>query len=350
MCPTTNEDGVSGTTGVASTDAVRAVGDIMTAFVKSGPLNEAHAAKALDQISRIIASIPVSAEKATDKYRAICEGTLADIIRVKGMPTREVGGDGSKPKLVSSSGKYIADNFDALLPAIRKRLNSCVARYDSQAAGFLAAELGQLDAMARQIIEQVPVGGSKDKGIKSQISEIKKELRPLAKWDERFYTLKASSFVSDVESLFAAQSGPIAAIWHYSKLDERNDVPKTYDHSQRDGLVFAVRDNWAITKGFMQPGPAGYLDEISQPGQELGCMCSIRRILTMGSLPWYMLTDLGQSELRRVKNIVDLEMMEAAISNRVPKAADLQNTHVPAKGETAKAGIGSRLLRWLRPG
>ena len=162
---------------------------------------------------------------------------------------------------------------------------------EAQSESFLKDQIARLQVMLKEFLEQVPSGGTKDKTTRSRIAEIKRELRSLAKWDRLFYAYKVISFPAEIEHIFVlASHEPVAAIWHYSDLDAQGEYQKTYNHQQRDGRVYAVRDSWAIEKSLMKVGQAGYLDEISRPGQEIGCMCSLEWVTSLPNVPAEMLT------------------------------------------------------------
>jgi hypothetical protein len=319
-------------------ETVQTVGEILTAFLKSGPTSPDHAQETRTTISKLARSIAISADEATASYERVCREFLDKVIRVKGMPTRIISGDrDGQPDIVSSSGKNLAQNFDALLPSIKKSFEWCVSNYKVEATAYLDTQIRECDAMVQQFLERVPMGGTKDKDIKSRITEIKKELRPLAKWDRLFYVHKAMSFPAEVEFLFSLEGNSLAAIWHYNPIDEQTDYPKTYDHKHRDGLVYAVRGNWAITKGLMKAGPNGYLDETSRPSQEIGCMCHLQWLYSINRLPTNMVTEKGFSELKRVR---------AAMQT----GREVQKPNISAEPETGRTGLKNRFMRWIGRG
>jgi len=282
-------------------ETVQAVGEILTRFLKSGPTSPDHVQETRTTISKLARSIAVSADEAAASYERVCREFPDKVIQVKGIPTRTICGEReNQSNIVSSSGNHIAQEFDALLPSLKKRFEWCVTNYNSEAKTYLDGQLHQFDALLQQFLEQVPIGGTKDKAIKSRIAEIKKGLRSLTEWDRFFYVHKARSFPAEVDCLFALEGNPIAAIWDYSPTDEQGDYPKIYDHKQRHDLVYVVRGNWAITKGLMNEGANGYLDEITRPSQEVGCMCHLRWLYSIRDLPKNMVTEKGCSELKRV--------------------------------------------------
>jgi hypothetical protein len=316
-------------------ETVQTVGETLVAFMKSGPTSPDHAQETRTTISGLVRSIAASADEATASYEQVCREFLDKVIRVKGMPTRVISGDrDSRPDIVSSSGKNVAQNFDALLPSIRKRFEWCASNYKSEATAYLNEQLSQCDAMVQQFLERVPMGGTKDKDTRRRITEIKKELRPLAKWDQLFYVHKAMSFPAEVEFLISLEGNPIAAIWHYNPIDEQTDYLKTYDHKHRDGLVYAVRGNWAAAKGLMNAGPNGYLDEISRPSQETGCMCHLQWLYSVSRLPKNMMTEKGLSELRRV---------QAAVQTK----SGTEKPRIAAEPEIRPSGLTTQLMRWF---
>jgi hypothetical protein len=316
-------------------EAIKTAGEILTDFLKSGPKSSKHLAETKTKLYEVALSIVTSAEEATASYERLCKEFLDKVILAKGMPTRIISGDGEKQTdIVSSSGSHISQKFDALLPSIRERFEWCIGNYNSQAKLYLDEQLSQLQALLKQFLEQVPIGGTKGKATKSRISEIKKELRQLAKWDQLFYVYKARSFSAEIEYLFALEGNPIAAIWHYNQMDEQGEYRKTYSHKERDGHVYSVRGNWAIGKGLMMAEPYGYIDEVSRPSQEIGCMCHLQLVYGIRDLPNEMVTEKGWSELGRVREATR-------------RGSQASKPNIPAEPETERSGPRSRFMRWF---
>jgi hypothetical protein len=314
---------------------VQTVGEILAAFLKSGPTSPDHLEETKTTISKLARSIAVSADEATAKYEQVCREFLDKVIRVKGMPTQIISADSDRrPDIVSSSGKNVAHNFNALLPSIRKRFEWRVSSYKAEATAYLDEQIHEFDAIIQKFLAQVPISGTKDKNTKTRITEIKKELRALAKWDRLFYVHKAMSFPAEVEFLFSLEGNPIAAIWHYNPIAEQTDYPKTYDHKRRDGLVYAVRGNWAIVRGLMNTGSNGYLDEISRPSQEIGCMCHLQWVYSVSLLPTNMVTEKGFSGLKRVR-----ALMQTESGTEKPRTA--------AEPKTRPGGLKDQLMHWF---
>ena len=224
----------------------------------------------------IVSSIIATSKQATENYAATCREFLEKVKEVRGMPKRIIsGGSASGFDMLSSSGDRIREKFPGLLPLLMERLDWCIENYGAQAKLYREDQLARFRQMVSEFLEEVPIGSSKDKALKQKITKIKSEIRSLAKWDKLFWTYKASSFPTELEYIFQLESNPIACVWNYNRSDEVGEYRKTYDHRQRDGHVYAVRGNWAIEKGLMRAGPHGYVDEISRPCQEVGCMCRL---------------------------------------------------------------------------
>lgn len=287
---------------VEGQEVAKAVGEALSAFVRGGPQSPLHAAELGIDIVAAVRAACVSVDDATASYKQTCEDTFRKIVAVRGMPTAAIVSTGvAQPDLVSSSGKLIADHFDELRPNIQERLTWCVQEYDIQAQAYFSDQIDNLLRQIMVILRSVPVGGGNLKSYRPQISQIKREVRCLGQWDSLFYTFKAASFLSEVDYLFQIRSGAIAAIWHYNDLDEQGDHPPLLDHRKRDQQVYVVRGNWAITKGLMTAGTVGFLDDITRPKQQAGCMCWCQFIYGFRNLPPSLLTDAGRAAHSRAR-------------------------------------------------
>jgi hypothetical protein len=313
-------------------EAINAIGDALASFLKSGPQSPHHIEDTYGGLFRTAHAFIPTSQAATAGYEQVCRGFLESVIQVRGMPTRILScGSDSEAQNVSSSGSHIATVFDTLLPSITERFKWCVENYRSQAEVYLRDQISQFQILVRGFLEEVPAGGSKDKATNRKVTEIKKELRYLAKWDQLFYTYKARSFPAELEYIFVLAGNPLAAIWQYSDLDAQGEYQKDYDHKHRNGRVYAIRGNWAIDKGLMTVGAEGYLDQLSRPSQELGCMCSLQWITGVRRLPGNMITEKGSAELDRATAVI-----------QAPSPPE----HKPASAPSGTAPK-SRLTRWF---
>jgi hypothetical protein len=243
------------------------------------------------QVMALIFENVPSLDQAVASYKSNCDDFLAKTIAVNGMPTRMVAG-GSAGEVVSSSGKAVADKFQKLLPLLEKSHASCIETYREQAKICFEKYETEINKLVDGFLAEVP-RTAKERA--SYISRIKREIKYFSKWNQLFYTHKAMSFPSEVEYIFILSGKPIAAVWEYSSLDEECEFPPTVNHKQRDGRVYAVRQNWAEAESLMVVGSDGYLDEIDRPHQETGCMCHLHWLYSVSNLPEEMLTAKGKA-------------------------------------------------------
>jgi len=103
---------------------------------------------------------------------------------------------------------------------------------------------------------------------------------------------QSHKLIANISDIVATDQGAIAGIWHdHGEHDRSYDARK--QHMGRAGKVYAVRDSWAIRQGLMTKG-AGYMDEMTKPGQEISCGCWYEWIMSPRRLPDSMLTRKGQ--------------------------------------------------------
>lgn len=105
--------------------------------------------------------------------------------------------------------------------------------------------------------------------------------------------------IANIDNLIATSNNAIAAEWHSHWRQAGYDYRE--DHKERDKLVYLIRGNWAKKNGYVKPGPAGYLDEITQPGEEVFCRCYVTYLYNLRSIPDYMLTQKGSKFLESMK-------------------------------------------------
>lgn len=135
----------------------------------------------------------------------------------------------------------------------------------------------------------VPPGGS-DVVRRTEVKTgVKRELTQIAYQARRVAIDQGHKFTANLSQILAKDSGAIAATWHQHWT--RN--PR-HTHTERDGKVFLIRDSWAQERGFVKPGPAGYLDDITQPGVEINCRCTATYWNALRRLPDDMLTERGR--------------------------------------------------------
>ena len=140
-----------------------------------------------------------------------------------------------------------------------------------------------------------PKGGSRAVNVKKEKESIRKPLARLDFIERRVAIDQTHKLIANINEIVAVDGGAIAATWH-SKWKQIN-YDYREDHKERDKCIYAIRDSWAMQKGFMKAGNDGYTDEITQPGEEVYCRCHYGYIYTLKKLPKAMLTKKGQEAL-----------------------------------------------------
>ncbi|HAU5795884.1 TPA: hypothetical protein JD365_12590 [Citrobacter amalonaticus] len=105
--------------------------------------------------------------------------------------------------------------------------------------------------------------------------------------------------IANIDNVIATSNNAIAAIWHSHWRRPGYDFRE--DHKERDQLYYLIRGNWAQKNGYVKAGPAGYLDEITQPGEEVFCQCYVTYIYNLRSIPEDMLTQKGRKFMESMK-------------------------------------------------
>lgn len=105
--------------------------------------------------------------------------------------------------------------------------------------------------------------------------------------------------IANIDNLIATSNNAIAAEWHSHWKQTGYDYRE--DHKERDKVVYLIRGNWAQKNGYVKPGPGGYLDEITQPGEEVFCRCYVTYLYNLRSIPEGMLTQKGSKFLESMK-------------------------------------------------
>lgn len=113
----------------------------------------------------------------------------------------------------------------------------------------------------------IPIGGTKIAEKRTIKGNVATSLKQLPFEERRVIIDQGHKFVSNLNEILAHDGGAIAAVWH-SHWRQKNYNYRE-DHKERDELIYAVRDSWAIKQGLMNKGPNGYTDDITKPGEEV---------------------------------------------------------------------------------
>lgn len=143
----------------------------------------------------------------------------------------------------------------------------------------------------------VPPGGLGDRpGRREAVQHTRRELAKLGFQTRRVAIDQGHKFAANLSQIVAQDGGAIAAIWHqhYTRHPRAG-------HRSRDGKVYLVRDSWAHRAGLVKPGPPGYTDQVTQPGEEVYCRCTWEWLYGFRRLPAEMLTERGRARLAEVR-------------------------------------------------
>jgi hypothetical protein len=261
-------------------EAIKHVDAVLIGYLKSGSTYPNHAEEISKSVIEVILQSIASPEEALERHKANNKISLDNIIKDKGMPAR---------------GKHIEDNFDRLKPKIISRFEFCMENFSRQSKQYFDERINEFTDLLMDFLKQVPAGGSKDKLIKDAITEIKQELRYLAKWTKPFGSI--FSFHAEVEHIFAVEGGAIAGMWKSHFRAPGYDYRPA--HKERDGQIFVLRGNWAIEQGLMKLDGRQYTDEITMPAEEVFCQCRYKYLYNLRDLPDEFLTDKGRSFIKR---------------------------------------------------
>jgi hypothetical protein len=148
----------------------------------------------------------------------------------------------------------------------------------------------------------VPAGGSRATNKTEEAATVRRALSSLPFVERRCAVDQSFKFVAALSDVIAKDAGAIGMIWRSHWRQPGYDYRE--DHRERDGRTYPVRGSWAAEAGFVRPGADGWLDEITQPGQEVSCRCFGTYIYALGRLPHELLTRRGEDELKRVREAV----------------------------------------------
>ncbi|HGG6072208.1 TPA: hypothetical protein ACJG4U_003496 [Salmonella enterica subsp. diarizonae] len=151
------------------------------------------------------------------------------------------------------------------------------------------------------------LSASSRSGVVATSQHIAKSARQIDFEQRRVMVDQTHKLIANIDNIIATDGGAIAAVWHSHWRQPNYDYREP--HKDRDMKTYAIRGNWALKKGFMKVGPAGYLDEITQPGEEVFCRCYLTYIYNVRSLPdemktekWRKFTEGNMSVGRRTAN------------------------------------------------
>lgn len=141
----------------------------------------------------------------------------------------------------------------------------------------------------------VPLGGT-ERPIRAEAkTEISKPLKQLTYREQRVLIDQGHKLTSSISEVIARDGSAIAAVWNSHWRQTGYDYRE--DHKERDKAVYLLRNSWAVEKGYVKPGRAGYYDDVTHAGEEVNCRCWITWVYSLRNLPDDMLTAHGRAAL-----------------------------------------------------
>ena len=145
----------------------------------------------------------------------------------------------------------------------------------------------------------IPKGGTEGQKKAKVKKDIKKAMGNVRFAERRVVIDQSHKLVSNLNDILATDGGALAGRWRSNWRQPGYDYRE--DHKDRDGRVYTIRDNWALTQGLMKVGPDGYYDQITAAGEEVYCRCYIVYVYSLSGLPKDQLTAKGQMALREAR-------------------------------------------------
>ncbi|GKP57939.1 hypothetical protein [Klebsiella quasipneumoniae] len=193
-----------------------------------------------------------------------------------------------EPKLRSELDRRILASADLIKLNRTAAINKTVQRFSG---------------WATSIPVQDYVGGglspSSRSGVNYNCDHIQKSAQQVDYEARRVMIDQSHKLIANIDNIIATSNNAIAAEWHSHWRQAGYDYRE--DHKERDKLVYLIRGNWAQKNGHVKAGPAGYLDEITQPGEEVFCRCYVTYLYNLRSIPEDMLTQKGRKFLESMK-------------------------------------------------
>lgn len=193
-----------------------------------------------------------------------------------------------EPKLRSELDRRILASADLIKLNRTAAINKTVQRFSGWATSIPVQDYvgGGLSASSRS-------------GIVANAQHIQKSAEQVDYEARRVMIDQSHKLIANIDNIIATGNNAIAAEWHSHWRQPGYGYRE--DHKERDKLIYLIRGNWAQKNGYVKAGPAGYLDEITQPGEEVFCRCYVTYLYNLRSIPEDMLTQKGRKFLESMK-------------------------------------------------
>lgn len=152
----------------------------------------------------------------------------------------------------------------------------------------------------------IPIGGSRTVDRGEIKNHVRKELASLPFRERRVLIDQANKLFCSVNAILATDQGAIAAEWRSNYRQLGYDFRP--EHRDRDSRyrgpdwVYLIRGSWAHKRGLVKAGKAGFVDQITQPSEEIFCRCFWAHHYSLSRLPDAMLTERGRKALAQTRS------------------------------------------------
>jgi hypothetical protein len=197
-------------------------------------------------------------------------------------------------------GKFTVDR---IRPALRAELDR---RIMASADLITLNRKASVDRTLRRFVgwaSSVPAGGSKVQDRVATKTAVRRGIAGLPFEERRVIIDQGHKLVVAVNDIIARDGGAVAAVWEHVMETTPGYDPRPA-HVARDGVLFVIRNNWAIEKGYMKLAGRQYTDEIEQPAELVFCRCKYRYLYTVRALPSDMITERGAEALAEARRVI----------------------------------------------
>jgi hypothetical protein len=201
--------------------------------------------------------------------------------------------------ILKAQKQITAFTVDRLKPALRSELDRRIMASAQLIKMNRKRAIADTEQRFSGWATSIPKGGTRALEKKEVKRDLRKALVRLPFEERRVLIDQGAKFTASLNNIVAVGGGAIALVWrsHW----RRPGYHFREDHKERDGKCYTLRGNWALAKGFMKAGPAGYYDEITAVGEEVFCSCNAQYVFNVRDLPEDMITIKGQETLAAIR-------------------------------------------------
>jgi hypothetical protein len=188
--------------------------------------------------------------------------------------------------------------LDQVKPYLRGELDKRILASADMIKLNRAQSIGRTIRRFQGWATSIPAGGSKAIDRMEEKAGLRKALASLPFEERRVIIDQGHKLNSAINDIIAKDGGAIGGFWHSHWRQAHYNYRK--DHKERDGEFYLIRGCWAQQEGLVKVGPAGYMDEITQPGEEVFCRCWFEYVYSIEDLPAPMLTKKAKDRLAAI--------------------------------------------------